>query len=394
MPTIFGPEWLDLTLDDVRAYLDAADDEPLLWEANGTSLDPREVRRQVCAFANNHDGGYLILGAHRPPATDDEPEPRWVLDGLQFPDEPRPWISNVVTDLAVGVRPRPDFDVAPWDAPNGHVVVVRVTSTSTPPCMANGTVYERLPGKSQTVRDPLRLADLFARGDAAHRGAQARADETARTVLVDWLSGDAGRFAPVWELVEPDEGDDPAEADDETAFVRFAVGVAATGNPPDISSRLFRAAFMEEVWTALRDRPTGIPAGFRRPPDPVTVAQDSLTWRHHAVGMLDTLTVVRATWDGATACGVKLATEDANPDSLASARIGPAWQRADDLVRTLGGFGDVYVTVLVAGGRFPRRVDDGYIVIRRGPMLPGVDEDQVASIGRELLRAVGNLAEP
>src|SRR4051812_18396223 len=76
----------------------------------------------------------------------------------------------------------------------GSVAVVRVAPISTPPCITNGTVYERLPGKTQTVRDPLRLADLFSRGDAARANAQARsararanaqarADRAARTIL-------------------------------------------------------------------------------------------------------------------------------------------------------------------------------------------------------------------
>ncbi len=67
--------------------------------------------------------------------------------------------------------------------------------------------------------------------------------------------------------------------------------------------------------------------------------------------------------------------------------------RADDLIRRLGGFGDVYVTVLTAGGRFPRGTDDGYIVMRRGPMLPGVHDEQSASLGRELTRSVGFATE-
>jgi hypothetical protein len=89
----------------------------------------------------------------------------------------------------------------------------------------------------------------------------------------------------------------------------------------------------------------------------------------------------------------KLATEDAYADSLATSRIAPEWRRASNLVRRLGGFGDVYVTVLVAGGRFPGHTNDGFVVMRRGPMLPTVDDEQVASLGRELMRALGSVAE-
>src|SRR3954469_26053478 len=99
MLTIFGPPWGELRLEHVQAFLDEADDEPLLWEAKGTKLDKSEVRRQVCAFANSHEGGYLILGADRPPTTGEEPEPGWQLEGVSFPGgEPQTWLTEIITD--------------------------------------------------------------------------------------------------------------------------------------------------------------------------------------------------------------------------------------------------------------------------------------------------------
>jgi Putative DNA-binding domain len=386
MFTIFGAHWSELRLEHVQAYLDQADDESLLWEAKGTKLDPKEIRRQICAFANGHEDGYLILGAERGSADADAPQ--WRLDGVRFPDEPRTWIAEIVGNPEGGVRPRPDFDVAAWPAANGHVVVVRVTPTSTPPCIANGTVYERLPGKTQTVRDPLILANLFSRGDEARKRAQALADRAARTVM-DALGGDAGSFRRPWTPIET-EADQPP--DDDTTHVRFAVGVAATGTVPNIARRLFRDEFAEEIWVQLRDRPTGLPSGFGRPPDSVDVSQEALTWRHELLGHVDSITLVRAAWDGSAAVGQKLATEDVYPDSLAQQQIAPQWRLADQLVQRLGGFGDAYITVLLEGGRFPRRKDPVTIIMRRGPVLPGVDDEHVASLGRELMRALGNLA--
>lgn len=382
--TIFGAPWAELRLAHVTAFLRHADDEPLLWEAKGTELQANDVRRQICGFANSHEGGYLILGAEC--VSREQSEQEWRLTGVRFPDEPRTWVANVVGDPERGVRPRPDFDVVAWQATGGHVAVVRVTSSSTPPCITNGTVYERLPGKTQTVHDPLRLADLFSRGDGARKEAQARADRAARIVLED-LESDAGVFQRPW-------ADRPAEcaetSDDDGEYLRFSVGGAATGNPPNIAGRLFQHDFAEETWEELRDRPMGLPPGFGTSPDPVDWSQDALTWRHQVSGPLNSITVVRAAWDGSAAAGEKLATEDTYPDSLAQSRIAPEWRRADQLVERLGGFGDVYLTVLVAGGRFPRRKDSRCIIMRRGPLLPGVDDGHVAGLGRELMRAVGN----
>jgi hypothetical protein len=397
--TIFGATWDELTLADVESFLADADDEPLLWEAKGTKLDANEVRLQVCGFANSHEGGYLILGARKvaaePSDTAEPPKQTWTLDGVGFPDEPRTWVSNVVGDLERGVRPMPDFDVAAWTAPAGHVAVVSVTPTSTPPCIANGTVYERIPGKTQTVRDPQRLANLFARGDEARRGAQARADRSARLMLDAWDRTSAADDRPNSDSdgsggsqEETRPGTDPSE------FVRFAVGVAATGNAPNIAGRLFQIKVVEEVWLTLRHSPSIVPEEFRRP-HPVAWSQEALLWRQEELGPIQSEKLVRASWDGAVAAGERIATASADPETLVEDRVQAAWQLADDLVTRLGGFGDTYLCVLVAGGPFARE-DDAQtgkeVVMRRGPLLSGVDGAQAASLGRELSRALGYLA--
>lgn len=222
-------------------------------------------------------------------------------------------------------------------------------------CLANGTVYERLPGKSQTVRDPLRLASLFSRGDTARKEAQARADRAAFTVLNDWLDGAAGEFRPRWGPVAGDVGELHSETDDSFP-IRFSVGIATTGNPPHISSRLFREDFAIEVWNELRDRPTQLPPGLAgEGPDAIGWAQDALTWRREVSLLTPSITIIRAAWDGSVGVGLKRAAEDVIPRYLAESGIAPEWRHAEDLAQRLGGFGDVYVTVVVVGGRFPRR---------------------------------------
>jgi hypothetical protein len=61
------------------------------------------------------------------------------------------------------------------------------------------------------------------------------------------------------------------------------------------------------------------------------------------------------------------------------------------LVQRLGGFGDVYVAVIVAN--FPRRRGEEAtpIVMQRGPLLPGVEDEHVQSLHRELMRALGRV---
>ena len=382
--SIFDAPWSELEPRHVQDLLDHGDDEPLLWEAKGTELCKREVRRQVCGFANSHEGGFLILGARR--ATGEGAGGRWELSGMPFPDEPLTWLTNVVSDQVGGVRPRPDFDIAAWPVDGGHVAVVRVQPISTPPCITNGTIYERLPGKTEHVRDPMLLAGLFRRGDEARRDAQARADRAAGLVMEDSLEGQDGIFE--WPSMARAESEQVEQ--DETTYIRFAVGVASTGNPPNISGRLFKADLAEDVWGELRAR-SSLPGGFHgRPPDAVEWSQQALLWRHQSQGHVSAITIVRAGWDGAVAAGQKLSTEDVYPDHLAETRIAEQWRFAEGLMHRLGAFGDIYTTALVAGGRFPRRKDDGWIVMRRGPLLPGVDDEHVAGLGRELMRALGS----
>lgn len=67
---IFGKPVEDLRLDELRAFLDDAGDEPLTWELKGDEREGRWVRREqvlkaVCGFANADRGRVLIIGGHK-----------------------------------------------------------------------------------------------------------------------------------------------------------------------------------------------------------------------------------------------------------------------------------------------------------------------------------------
>jgi hypothetical protein len=174
--------------------------------------------------------------------------------------------------------------------------------------------------------------------------------------------------------------------------IRFAVGVAATGNPPDIASRLFQDDFSTAYWEYLRDLPDGMPYGWGQGPRPVEWSQTALLWRRELRGPIDYDVVLGASWDGAAAVAQRIAKDDAYlDDAFVNSRVGPAWRLADEVVQRLKGFGDFYVTVLFTGGNFPRRPGpaDEILAMRRGPLLAGVDDDHLASLGRELLRSLG-----
>ena len=113
---------------------------------------------------------------------------------MTFRDEPPLWISNVVGDRARGVRPYPeDLDTRAWPTEDGRqVAIVRIPPIASPPCITRGTVYERVSGRTITVTEPLRLAELFARGDQARRGAEVTANHAAVDMLsVNPFAGEA-----------------------------------------------------------------------------------------------------------------------------------------------------------------------------------------------------------
>jgi hypothetical protein len=237
--TIFGSPWQDLQLEHIRSFLAGEDAEALLWEAKGTQLDPHELRKQVCGFANRHDGGYLILGAT-------QTKSGWNLDGMDFPDEPPIWVTNTLGDGRP--NPYPDgLDVHAWPVGEGrHVAVVWVPPIATPPCNASGTVYERVSGKTIPVREPLRLAELFARGQSAHTSAREKARQAAHSAI----------------------GHGESLPDYRHDYPQFGLGLAAVAYMPDVSSRLFSPWFEEDVVSAIGNvlenypsRPPGGPRG-------------------------------------------------------------------------------------------------------------------------------------
>lgn len=354
----------------------AAEPEPLLWEAKGIEAKPSEVRRQVCGFANSHEGGYLIVGATQ------TRNGSWSLDGVEFPDEPPTWIANVVGNS--GVNPYPDeLDTRPLATTSGrYVAVVWVPPSPTPPCNAHGTVYERVSGRTITVREPLRLAQLFARGDQARRDARTKADEVAKAMLV--AGRRTNRYAP--------------------GHIQFGLGLAAAGYEGDVSSRLFSRPFEERAYAAIDRLDIGPrpPGWFQIEP---TVGQDAREFLMEGdAGVIGRSWIVRATWHGAVGLYWTQAIDtSARIDSIVEGPVSEAWTAAEDLLVGLGAQGGRYLQVAIAGGGFrpnptmvisnvPQAGEVPPTVVGRGPLSGSVDGTILASIERELRRADGEMA--
>jgi hypothetical protein len=368
--TIFGPLWPDLALSDIASFLNGTESEGLLWEAKGVDAKPHEVRRQVCGFANSHEGGYLIIGASQ--ASDGS----WTLDGVAFPDEPPTWVANIIGEG--GVNPYPEgLDVRSWPTSDGRqVAVVEVPPLAAPPCNTSGIVYERVSGRTITVRDPTRLAELFARGEDARRGAETVSAQAASGVLR------IGTAHPLYQ----------------ERHVQFGLGLAASGYAPDISSRLFSHGFEQGVrssmLTSLEQDPLQPPSGT---PIGRETSQEAVVFVSHAADpVMGYSWVVRCVRDGSVGIYWLQGVQQSSVESIVKGPLVQAWKSAEEILSMLEPQGPRYLRALVAGGSFPAnsviRGAPAPTTVSRGPVDPGFDATVLASIERELIRALGGTA--
>jgi len=308
--TIFGVPWQELDLEAVGRFLQDAGAEALLWEAKGTDLNRGEIREQVCGFANSHEGGYLILGATEETGT-------WRLDGVAFPPDPPAWISDVIGNGTV--TPYPDgLDTKAWPAGDGrHVAVVWIPPTPTPPCNTRGRVFERVSGKTVPVTEPLRLAALFDRGDAARKAAEEKAQ-----LMATWAINRAN-------------GEPRAQI-----YTQFGLGLAATGYQADISSRLFSHHFEQRVLSSMTTVLTHDPTSRDiRWPIRGDMAQDHRSFATYPQDELGTLWVATVSWNGGVGMFWSRGGRQGGVELACGDPLREAWLCLEEILSMLGAQG-------------------------------------------------------
>jgi hypothetical protein len=282
-----------------------------------------------------------------------------VLEGVEFPDnDPPAWVSSV----ADGVRPYPEgLDTRPIPVDgNLKLAVVWVPPTPTPPCNAHGTVYERVSGRTVSVREPLRLAQLFARGDGAHR----RALEFARSAAACALELGAARW--------------PANG------VRLSLGLCAAGHAPDISSRLFSPEFwstMEATVPQYRDPHVQTMQLEHR--------QDTVIASTIPRAPGETMWLARSAWKGSVALACRIESQFPRFSTVME-HIEKAWKATGTLMGELQPVGATYLSVRFEGELFGEESKTGQL--DRGPIGRAVDAGLLPGIERELKRFAGETA--
>lgn len=165
----FPEPWEAVTATVVEGFLKEASEEGLTWEAKGGPDAPskKAIRKAVSGFANSRDGGCLILGA------DETADGGWVVSGVPLPGgetEPEKWLDSV---LRAGLRPPPRVAVKSWALSEARWLMLLLMEPMAGPCLtSDGVAYERLTGRTEPIREPTVLADLYRRGEAARANAE------------------------------------------------------------------------------------------------------------------------------------------------------------------------------------------------------------------------------
>ncbi|MGH3040868.1 MAG: AlbA family DNA-binding domain-containing protein [Gaiellaceae bacterium] len=360
--SLLGPPLHELAIEDVERFLADAEGEPLLWEAKGTKLNKGAVRKAIGAFANGLETAYLILGA-------EETVDGWALSGFEFPDDPPAWVSAVVHD---NLRPAPRVDVHTLAVGNGRsVAIVEVPPIATPPCVNQGSVFERVSGRTIPVEDPMRLAELYRRGQRARDGALGNSVAAAEHMIGERA------FRP--------------------SRARFALAVSLAGHPPDIASRLFSHAYEESmteiVGAQLVPRGPALPPGFAPTVTPTfgqSLRQLIIQDDHSAPSPQGW--DVRVIWNGTAVIQYLTDAGTAFIDHLARGEVTEAWRAAYALVAGLGGYGPAYMELRLDGGQAIPAAGGGgplQVSLGRGPLDGPAEDADFASVERELRRARG-----
>ena len=306
----------------------------------------------------------------------------WKTSGVQLPAEPGLWIDQAMA----GLHPTPIYERKHWEIDGGLVVaVVRVEPIAQTPCMADeGQVFERVLSESKKVTDPIRLAELIARGRAAQEQAELAAGIAATELF---QHPDLVSERSVW----------------------IGVGLSSTNYLPDISARLFHSGFPAHVAKRFNERAI-VETGLSPPSDMHrSIAQDHVEF---SFGGPAILWLIRVHWSGRIGVAMALAGNPVSHLSLFDALAVPAWKLAADLSEHVGAYGDTRVHLAVKrqtraeaearpiGTKVPgstppsstlyARLPPEVHLKRPWPPVPeGPSDELIGSMQRELMRSAG-----
>lgn len=149
MVNINGKEWSNLSSVDIQTVIAEQDfDESFYFEFKDDKVSTKKLVEEVSAFANTF-GGYIFLGI-----SDDKQ-----IEGCTIWNEQR-----IHTTFHDSITPTPSFDVKKFICDNKTVYVIKIDEGVEPPYItSSGKIYERLSSGSFTIKDSVRLSQIYSK---------------------------------------------------------------------------------------------------------------------------------------------------------------------------------------------------------------------------------------
>ena len=151
---INGKEWSSLEPADIQTIVAEQDfDESFYFEFKDDKVSTKKLMEEVSAFANTF-GGYIFLGI-----SDDKQ-----IEGCTVWDEQR-----IHTTFHDSITPTPSFDVKRFTCDGKTVYVIKIDEGAEPPYItSSGKIYERLSSGSFTIKDSVRLSQIYNKREQLH----------------------------------------------------------------------------------------------------------------------------------------------------------------------------------------------------------------------------------
>lgn len=147
MVNINGKEWNSLNASDIQEVVAEQDfDESFYFEFKDDRVTTKKLIEEISAFANTF-GGYIFIGV-----SDDKQ-----IEGCTTWNEQR-----IHTTIHDSITPTPSFDIKKFVCNTKTVFVIKIDEGAEPPYItSNGKIYERLSSGSFTIKDSIRLSQIY-----------------------------------------------------------------------------------------------------------------------------------------------------------------------------------------------------------------------------------------
>lgn len=149
MVNINGKEWDKLTITDIQTMLSEQDfDESFYYELKDDKVSPRKIMEEISAFSNTF-GGYIFIGVSND---------KQIVGCTEWNEQ------RIHSSIHDSITPTPSFDVKKFSCEGKLIYVIKIEEGDEPPYITNnGKIYERLSSGSFTIKDSVKLSQIYSK---------------------------------------------------------------------------------------------------------------------------------------------------------------------------------------------------------------------------------------